>query len=102
MQMRAFLIGVAAAAFATTWTSEANAEWYRACIGQYANYCRAGYNYWFPCGTSVQAAGNRACVIYTPRGPVYRPFSTVTVSSVGGHRCGYLTIDIFCHWRPFR
>lgn len=102
MRTRALSIALTATAFMTGWASPAASEWYRACIGQYAGRCPGGYNYWFPCGTNTQSVGNRACVIYTPRGPVYRPFNIIKVSDVGGNRCGYLTIDIFCQWRPWR
>ena len=99
MKARAIVLALIAAACLTSWSQPASAEWYRVCIGQYANRCSGGYNYWFGCGTNRNGIAQRICTIYTPRGPIYRRVDTVTAASYGGNRCGYLIFDVFCYHR---
>jgi hypothetical protein len=93
------VIAVAALFGGAAWSDSARAEWHRVCIGQYQGGCRFGWDRWFPCGTSAQAASAQTCLIRTPRGPVWRRYSQpIKVADVGGNRCGYYTFDVFCYW----
>jgi hypothetical protein len=97
MRLAAVSLAFLTTASVALWGHPASAEWYRVCIGQYAGRCSGGYNHWFTCGTNRNGAAQRICTVYTPRGPIYRRYDTVTVASYGGNRCGYLVYDVFCY-----
>lgn len=98
MIRRAVLYAVIAVIGMASLGSSANAESYRACIGQYEHKCPTRKDAWFPCRTSIQSAGNRLCTIYTPRGPRMRPWNYRVLYDVSGNKCGYLGLVVTCFW----
>ena len=93
--MKTLAIGLVAVLVALV-PNTALAQKTRVCVGEFENKCPASFDAWYPCGTSVDAAGRSVCEVHTGDGVQPGKFRVQKAWSKGGNRCGYEGFDIFC------